>query len=161
MSSETSVKTDKNTATIEGFEGLSGKIKLNISVDGSERLEQFRDKLFADMVRNPKKYASTISRFYDYVNYCRIYADRLTGAIELRHFSELTDEKIAEASGCSIEELEEIDQKFWPEIKQEILEERELTEEEFDEIGKNYYKLFTGVEKLDAMLREWYNDPTE
>jgi vacuolar-type H+-ATPase subunit H len=145
-----------NVILIESAEGLAGKYRIEIVSDGNANTEKLRDKLFNKVAENPRRFAANVARFSDYITWCRIISDRQTAVVTLRHFSCLTDEKISEATGYNKEEMDKIDNKFWPEIKEEMLKERNLTEEEYEEIIKDETPCVEKNEELETLLKEWY-----
>ncbi len=154
------VAVGKKAAIIEDFEGLAGKINIEVTVEGNEGLEKVRDKLFAKIAKDPQRYAETIAHFQDFIKWCTIYSDRQTAVIELRHFTDINDKKISEATGFTIEEMDELDNKFWPEIKKDMLKKRNMTEEEYEElVNAKTAPLDAPSDDMEDIFRQWYRMP--
>ncbi len=160
MTKEPNVTIGRKAAIIKDIEGFAGKVKIEIIAEGNERLDKLRDKLFAKIAKDPQRYACNIARFHDFIRWCTILSDRRTAVIELRHFSDLKDEKISEATGFSIEEMDELDNQFWPEMKKDMLKQRNMTEEEYEKIIDAETPCHDEkYEEMEEILRQWYRMP--
>ena len=160
MSKEPHVAIGKKAAIIGDVEGLAGKINIEVVAEGNEGLEKLRDNLFAKIAKDPSKYAGNIARFHDFIRWCTILSDRQTAVLELRHFSDLKDDKISEATGFTVEEMDELDNKFWPEIKKDMLKKRNMTEEEYEKIVETETPYYDEKdEEMEEVIRSWYKMP--